>query len=296
MIKLPKISKMKWMYFAILTMLLVVAIVVTIIYCDSPILGEGLKLFIKPKNADMLWYNLGVSYIVSYIFYFLVNFMPDWIEAKEKERELLNLKCAIHREIQLVTVRMIELWLDIHNEYLKKINSKDSLNDISELFNIEHIKQISSSVTLSIDLRDEAYANKNTKKIESIDRYKKKIILSIDDIRNRINSILTRYKNELLSKTFYDLFYILNESFMFVKLGDSIEKNILIGNGYITLAQCLNFGSEPGRKSIDRSCKLIIEFYNLVNKEYEDLTKTIKDSDVKIYNININKINRTKLL
>lgn len=274
-------SKKKWIYFGILTSLLICFIFVAIKYCDIPIWESAPDFFVKPKNADMLLYNLSISYIASYMFYALVNFIPDWIEAIEKEKEMLALRGAIHREIQLFTSRLISLWNDI----VMSASRKESFNilnedDIKELFNIEFMKKISTLVILS--------DNSNVKSVSNYysDWYTQ-ILEEINEISNLGNLILTRYKNDIPSKIFYDLFYIINDSSIMAALPRIIEISTSFNGENIPLSQCIDFESKIGKKNVDRSCQSIISLYDWVNTEYDYIIKNakVKDNCIKIHNI-----------
>lgn len=119
------IPKNQWVYFVILTIGLTIALVQAIKYCDSPIWTNMPVYFIKPQNADMLIYNLSVSYIVSYMFYLLVNFIPDCVRAVNKEKSMLPFRATIQREVQEFVSGIINLWVDVGvystNENIYKI-------------------------------------------------------------------------------------------------------------------------------------------------------------------------------
>ena len=113
-------SNKKWIYFGVLSAILIIAIIIVIRYCDFPICNNNFKLFIKPENSDMLFYNLSTGYIVSYIFYILVNFIPDCINKNEKEKELIALRCGIHHEVQGVSSIIIQLWANLAKASFEK--------------------------------------------------------------------------------------------------------------------------------------------------------------------------------
>ena len=279
-------SKRKWIYFWALTAILLPSVIWAIKYCDiqiwSILPNNIAKFFIKPENADMLIYNLSVGYIVSYIFYLLVNFIPDLINEKEKEKELLSLRCAAQREVQLFTTRLILFWFSL----AKTASSKGTVNisdvkSISDFFNREFIKQISIGVDFSDD------SGTSTYNLNEIDWYTR-ILSTLKELSDRGNVILTRYKDSIPTEVFYNLFYIINESSMVAYLSSSVVIVTSANGKKGCLSQCMNFMNGTGGEDIDKSCEIIINLYNWVNMEYSYLNNHIEKNSARIHKINFN--------
>lgn len=276
------LTRRKWCYFIILNITLWVALAGAIKYCDIPIWNcvqnSNIKLFfIKPDNADMLIYNLSVSYIASYIFYIVVNFIPDWLNSIEKEKELLSLRYAIHREIQVLTSNVVGLWVSFakvaSNSGAVNINVT---NDIGCLFRKDVLQQVTSQIIFSDPANTYLRMEWHTK-----------ILLELNKISENGNAILTRYKEDIPTNLFYDLFYILNESSIVGILSSSIHAIALCEGTNLPLSTCIDFISESGKRNIEDSCLAITNTYSWVNEEYEYLNARIKGSKKNIFKIDV---------
>lgn len=280
---LDAIPKNKWLYFKILSLILFFSIIQVIRYSDIPIWMNMPEYFIKPQNADMLLYNLSVSYIVSYMFYLLVNFIPDFVEAVEKQNKTVPFKAAIHREVEQFTKNIIDLWTTIGiNASFKGTLNISEIVEIDNFFKTSVIEKITKYVKLEeliedyigIDVSCEHY-------IWSI-----KIRRELDKICTLGNMILTRYKNNIPSEIFYDIFYIVNESKMVGDLLLELNGIASLRNGKnFPLSDCMSFEDNKSKTDIKQSCQSIINLYNWVNNEYEYIVSNINDN-----NITINKI------
>lgn len=273
------IPKKKWVYFGILSVLLIFFSGEAIRYSDIPMWPNMWKYFIKPQNADMLLYDLSVGYIGSYMFYLLVDFIPDWFEAIEKEKENIPIRCCVYRELQVFISRIISLWCSIeHVAVENNVANGSNITDIRSVFNREFIQQRVACVNLS--------QSSNTISFNSIyvDWYTK-IFSELTTIINQGNLITTRYKYDMPTKIFYDMFYLVNDSNMLGNLpmilnaitSSKRSKNIL-------LAECMNFQNGTGGEDIDKSCEAIINLYNWTNIEYNYLIENIDNQDIRIHN------------
>ncbi|MDD7793674.1 hypothetical protein [Clostridium sp. 'White wine YQ'] len=275
-------AKRKIIYFIILTIFCVLSIFISIKFCDIPILSiiplKIAPIFIKPNNSDMLLYNLSVGYIVSYMFYLLVNFIPELLDAKEKEKELLRLKCAIHREIQAVIENVRSIWYGMELKVeLSSLIKDERINDINNLFRFETIKNISEGIKLSDD--------SNLATIELSISWSELLINRFNEISTQINIILTRYKSDLKPEIFYELFYLVNESLIVGRLPMVIEDGGKILGKDIFLSECIPCSIKAVQDNIEKTCKIIIDLYNWVNKEYDYLKENIQDEEVVIHKI-----------
>ncbi|MCB2300126.1 hypothetical protein [Clostridium tagluense] len=267
------VSKRKWIYFGTLTVFLFGSVVLVIKYCDMPIWNNMPQFYIKPENSDMLFYNLSVSYIASYLFYLLVNFIPDWIDAVEGEKELIALRCVIQREIQLFTYRCMSIWSS-----MGRAASVGEIDNINGFFNRRVIQQISTATNISANSDTMSF---NTNYID----WCTKIVTELNVISTSGNSILTRYKNDIPSEMFYNLFYIINENSMIGSLNVAVQTMTALYGRNIILSQCMDFENGTGGDGIDRSCRSIVDLHNWVNSEYDYLINHISGENIKIYRI-----------
>lgn len=286
------IPKNQWLYFAVLSLGVVVAFVQALRYCDSPIWPNMPKYFEKPENADMLLYNLSVSYVVSYMFYLMVNFIPDCVKAINKEKRMLPYRATIQREVQQFVSNIIYLWRDVGvNATIKGKYKITDVKCIEDFFKVDVIDEISKSIKLEELVSDSVDVDVSDWHFI----WNTKLRRTLDNICDAGNLILTRYKEDIPAEIFYDVFYLLNESNIVGELLSELKAIASMKNGRnFRLSTCIGMENNK-EKNIKKSCESIVKLYNWVNTEYEYLDNNIDDIDIKINGICINKMIREKL-
>lgn len=277
-------------FFVILLFFLIISILCVIKYCDIPVwsvfennIGQ---FFIKDKNADMTIYNICVSYIVSWLFYLIVTFLPDVSERIEREENSIALRCAIHRDTQLLIVRITGLWGAI----VKKASQKTDVNiDLSKIASIEDLftEDIINQAILNTYIHEDSNVciwNGNISETNSYVNWYNKIISDIEEIEKYGNSILTRYKSDIPSDLFYNIFYIINENFLISGLGHLIKLISQNGKLDISLSNCIPSNNE---ENYNNDYESIYFVYNWVNEEYEYLDNKRNKNKTNIFKVNV---------
>lgn len=277
------IPKKKRIYFIVLSAILLISMFLVIKFCDYPVwsfLPDIIQgLFTKKSNTDMTLYNLGISYIVSYIFYMLVSFMPEFLSYREEIEKRINLRAAIHREIQLFTVHHVILLESIFKVAVKsgKLDS-NSFSSIEEVFTLKNIEIASSEINLSDD-SDTMSMNKSY-----IDWYTK-IVSEMRKEKVIGNGILTRYKSDIPTDIFYYIFYLINECTMFNH--ETLELFVSLAGKNVLFSNTMSFNTEEGRNIVETTCRCLIELVNWVNNEYIQLKDTNSPNRLTIYPIGL---------
>ncbi len=283
------IPKNQWLYFSLLSLGVVIALVQALRYCDRPIWPNMPKYFEKPENADMLLYNLSVSYVVSYMFYLMVNFIPDCVKAINKEKRMLPYRATIQREVQQFVSNIIYLWRDVGVN--ATIEGKYNIADvkcIDDFFKVDVIGEISKSIKLEELVNDSVDVDVSDWHFI----WNTKLRRTLDNICEAGNLILTRYKEDIPAEIFYDIFYLLNESNIVGELLSELKAIASMKNGRnFRLSTCIGMENNK-EKNIKKSCESIIKLYNWINTEYEYLENNI---DIKINGIYFNKMIIEKL-
>lgn len=277
-------GEMKQILFLLMNIFFGIACIETLKYCDLPVLNESFKWFIKKQNCDMTIYNLSVSYIVTYIFYMLVQYFPDLIRRNERENELLPYRIAIYQEVKAFVNDVIDLWVIIAKKsYVdNKFNIKNDVKTIDDFFNEETFKIICNQIRLEEDIRQLLHivrCNENP-------CWSTLIKYRLNDICNKGNTLLTRYKTDLTVELFYNIYYLMNRSTIIAQLLSQLNSIDTLKNGKnFCLSDCVFF---DGRDEIDinESCQAIINLYNWVNNEYEIL-KNKCDNNIQLNKIDI---------
>lgn len=128
-------------------------------------------------NGDQTLYSIGINYIGSFIFYLMINYLPDKKRAKEETREFLQ-------EVQQYMFRMsgaLCVEMDVPIEFFHKLYSlpkepkqfykRENYKDILEtLYTNFHLIEGSYNIYLSYSDKkktqtDEEYLNEHIKKL-----------------------------------------------------------------------------------------------------------------------------------
>ncbi|QXM05462.1 hypothetical protein [Crassaminicella indica] len=260
-------------YFQLLTILLFPVLVVIIKESDYllweciPTFAE--PLFLKSSNST-IWLSLSLGYVVSYVFYLLVNFFPDYHRAKEKDIESFPLRCARHREIELLLQDLSSIWGDIiytcvNNGLIDIIGDLD----IDQHLNFEMIKRTLPHIKLNENAIVYERFNREVKWIE-------KILLSIERFKEDANVYLTRYKDMEPSEIYFGLFYLCNTSFIVGQLPLLINPGIHIYGINSNLQNII--AADNLEDDINNTCKYIKYLNKWYVEEYTDLIKNYKPS------------------
>lgn len=266
--------------FIILSIILFPVIFGIIKGCNYPVIDQLPKiikqLFIKSSN-DELWYNLSLGYAISYIFYILVNFWPDIKRELNAQRELLPLRSARYREIELLLHDIYGIWGEIfkfciHNKIIKR----EDIKSISDLFNFDMIKIVLPYIHLNKPAI--IYGSNPITWYEKLD-------LSLKQCKVDFNTYLTRYKDMQPSSLFFNIFYLLNSSFILGKLDILLPAACFVYGYSATLNNAI--AADKLKDHIETTCKYIIQLINWYDNEYDFLVKNISDAETILNHYNL---------
>lgn len=148
--------------FIVLTLILVLSIFILIRECDYPLLINSSFfncLFIH-HYSEKIFYNISISYIVTYIFYIIQLYIPSTI----RNRNAINLLCpSIHKELNYLKYALCILdastYMQNENRYIKQNLTLPLYIDISKE-NAHYLRRFSYGETL-VMLREAAYSTKS---------------------------------------------------------------------------------------------------------------------------------------
>lgn len=251
------------------------------VYSWVPNTIESILLQFGDEGVNSVIYNLAMGYIVGYIFYVIINFIPEVYESCERRRKEVKLRCAIQREVQLFTVKIISLWgrMAKFSEQRGNVNT-NAIQDIEDLFNIETLREIAYDIQFNSPSGTVSYSSQPI-------NWKVTIQGEIEEINKKGNIILTRYKGELDTELYYHIFYLINEGMLQEDLNMLINAMTSINGMNRTLGECMDW-SKNGSKYINQTCKSICELYEWVNTEHKYLLPRLSSqTDIAIYGINV---------
>ena len=232
-------------------------------YDSWTLIPNSIQGLLKKTNND-LWYNLSIGYVISFIFYLVVNFFPELKRSKKIEEDLLPLRCARYREVELLMQDISMVGGDIFNSCLKaEIINRNDVKKIDDLFNIGTIKATLPYINLS----KPATIYNDDMSVHWLDKIK----IGIEALKNDGNIYLTRYKDMVPTILFLNVFYIINNSFIFGQLPILLDVAVMAYGYDISLEKVIY--TENNKEDIDNSCKYIIYIDSWLNNEYEYLIK-----------------------
>jgi hypothetical protein len=257
--------------FIILSLILIPVIECIIKGCTYPV-WNWLPIYFQnifTKNQDYeVWYNLSLSYLISYIFFLVVSFLPDIKREKEKEKDLLPLRCARYREIELLIQDIFMIWGEIFKACIaNKIIDRNEIKQIDDLFKFNMIKKSLPYIVLSQPAVIYGFAQES---------WHDKIINGVAVFKTDANTYLTRYKDTAPTSLYFNIFYILNSSFIIGQLPVLIIPATFIYGRAISLDKVIN--ADNLKEQIENTCKYIINLNNWFVEEYKYLTENAPDA------------------
>lgn len=222
------------------------------------------NLLIKNGQLDF-WYNLSIGYIISYIFYIMVNFIPEVYKEKKKTEESLPIRCARHREIQLLIFDMTSIWDEMFKiGEDKKIIELSNANDMKDIYSFDNFEK----VLPYINCTDIALILQH--KISWIE----KLITQVERFKETADTFLSKYNHSVdSSSVFQYVAYLKDKSFIVGLLPMLLKVSMYAYNSNVTLDKAINTSD----KSVEKNIKLTFEYMNSLcewyNSEYEQLLK-----------------------
>lgn len=162
--------------FMSLTIILLIAILVTIRECEYPLLlhSEFAKLCFVPKYSEKLFYNLSLSYIAAYIFYIIQIYIPQTLMNKrachileEKFQKEFRLTTEffflINHIVHMTEASTIRYNIKLCTFYFKEYNGSDYI--------LKRFSEINTLKQLANDIQKEFTAIENNKYYNELDSY-----------------------------------------------------------------------------------------------------------------------------
>ena len=227
-------------------------------------------IFTKDGNENKFFYDISVGFIVSFIFYITVSFIPDCLDTREKFNSQVDIRIAVHRDVQLFVANFISAIREI----LKNRSDKTDNLYFQNLKNDILVQAYENTI-----INDESPMTDGNKKL-TWELYIRNYSKMLNEYGERI---LSRHKGDLNSKIYTSIHYLVYDSQLinlqikFFSLPANMRPKSLI------LPRTLNGEINMNEKSIQH----IINASTWVNDEHDKLTQLSKDCVNTIYKIDI---------
>lgn len=242
-----------------IVLLFIFSVLMLLRYSDLPNFFH-ISFMEKPKNPSNIGLSLYTSFVVTAVFYFFMNYIPDVIKIKEQEKKELPKRIAIQREIQLFLSRYFSLWNSLCS--YSKETKKTSVDDF---FSDDSIKRIATKIPL-LDNSDTYFPNGIALP------WKNMIYNNLDELIRQGNQILEVYVDSLPDEVYFYLNYLIKED----KLLYGLHKNLGVFLDSIDKENTLiNFigKNRDGMIELIQTRKCLDFLQKWVNSEYDYLNK-----------------------
>lgn len=217
-----------------------------------------------PAAPSSIGMSLFTSFVVTAVFYFFMNYIPDVLNIKEQERKELPKRIAIHRDIQLFLARYFALWGRIVM-FVENRNEANKTYCVDEIFDDVFIKEISIKILM--------HGVSNTYSPDGVEIVWKRAIYSdLSDLINRGNKILEIYSADLPEEVHFYLNYLIKEDNLLYGLHSHIGSFYDELSSTITLYNLIGKNGD-GNLNLKQTRRCLNYLYDWVNCEYEDIVK-----------------------
>ncbi|MBF4696085.1 hypothetical protein [Fusibacter ferrireducens] len=264
--------KKKHKYVKLLTSILIVVVLFIINQSEATIWKATPNflnwIFVKNKDYNILL-NLSIGYVISYLFYIMVNYFPELQNSIEKEQENVYLRIARHREVQLLLYDLSSVWGDIFL-YSKQNGIINDDISLEQHFNFETLCKILPHINLLAPAFEiEGYERKIL--------WVEKLEVDIERFTKDANVFLTRYKDMPPSNLYYKIFYLCNNSFLVGQLPILLRPAIYLYSENTNLGHAIR--TENLKDDINKTFSYIIELDKWFFREINEINKYANDED-----------------
>ena len=105
----------------------------------------GLLWFEKPRHESSIIVSLATSFIVTAVFYFVMNYMPDYISELEEKERVIPRRKIVQREVHDYIEIFIKLWEDVVKTSYQGYKAKS----VDDLFGSEKIAEAVNNLNLN---------------------------------------------------------------------------------------------------------------------------------------------------
>lgn len=268
-IEIMNSNKIKKMCNYVILVLTICSVLMLLRFSDLPNFFN-ISFMDKPDVISDIQLSIFTSFVVTAVFYFVMNFIPDKIKEMESEEFSLPYRRNVQRDVQLFGVRVLSMWGSV----LKTAAAKNSDIDISKISTILEMFDgdliLSAANEISLNSESDVVDAKMNKLL-----WKYKIKGDLKDITQRGQRILDKYAKDIPPSVYDDIYYLLDASELvgtmerIFSIGIDLGGNAPVLGNYIAKNLSDNQDISKTAKSINDICKW-------VNEEYDWLMERVK--------------------
>ena len=221
----------------------------------------GIAFLNRPEEPSNIGMSLFTSFIVTAVFYFFMNLIPDLVNSAEAEKRELPKRIVIQRDIQFFLSRYIQLWTALE-EYTGEKKHKC----VDELFDERNIKDISLKIGM---LATSNVINPDG----SCLAWKDAIYNELDYLTQKCDRIFQLYSGQLPESVLFYLNYLLQED----ELMNGLYRNIRMFYNQINDNNSLyNFIAKEvdDNLHLEKTRECLNYLVNWANSEYDYIKKS----------------------
>ena len=207
----------------------VISAIMLIKFSDMPNYFN-IKWLYKPDGEWTIFISILTSYVVTVVFYFFMNFIPDIVKEQEEKEISLPYKCCMHRDIQLFISDILFMWGEV---------IKFSAGEKSKI-NLSEIRSVSDMFSENVIMSSAAQVKLLEKSNRTNARGEKHIWINtircdLTSINNRGKEILKKYSKDIPTEVYFSINRLLNSSpligymffvYPFIKLSADNESSL----------------------------------------------------------------------
>lgn len=266
----------------LMLMLAIISVISLLRYSTLPNVFN-LECMVRPEVVSDIEVSLCTSFIVTAVFYFFINFLPDISACLEEKEKSFPYRCNMQMDIQKFLDKFLVFWISIY-KHAENNFREEKIETISDLFEKQRFLEMAQKMLLA----DET-GLKN-----GFDEPIKWALLLHNYIKmetEKGEQILRKYSKDLPMEIYQSINYMISSSPL---LG---AMSYVYGNVYIQkkketkLSDCIKMEDITEEIDLSQTIHNIKILYDWINKEYNLLTKEVKgEEQTQIHKIDFNEI------
>lgn len=213
--------------------------------------------------------DFGLNLFTELIGIFITVALVEKIISKQKSKEMIPVKAAVYREIQVLMSRIIGFWAEVYDCSVPG----DNPQNVRDLLNAECFQKM--RINLNMDSNANVYPETTWWNwFESNGK----------EFQDRCNAILNRYFIYLEPNLYKELHYLLNDSFLFDSMRNTVISRRLNEREGIPKPKVLEYYLYMQESTY----KTLLNIYNWCEETYRELT----DLNYEVHKVQINYANK----
>lgn len=248
--------------------LFIISIIVLLKYSYLPNVLH-LPFMERPQNDSGIVMSIASSMLVTSVFYYIMNWLPEIIQQREEQEESIPKRVVVHREICRFANQLIQLWEKIISAARDDDVTILEPSTIEAVFRDETIRKSASVIRLHEESNYYNILNQHPK-------WGDLICLKNQELSRIADTILDRYGGDIPPNVAYDISYLQKESGIGDSLITMIHHIMQLGERFpqAPLLSCIP--TKDGELFLEETSDVVKDLCEWICREQADLAHNLE--------------------